>query len=305
MTNLPQPPGAAADTDLLEQAESDLYTEWKRHGHHWEEYGSEFLETIFSVFCVVGVVSWMFGQSSPVPPAIPSPALRLFPTGLLLGGAGWLVALSPPGRLSGAHANPAVSLGFWVLGKMHLRDLVGYVAGQMPGAALGALLGHLVFGRFARQVHNAALSPGPSVGPLAAFLGETGATFILTFLIYMFVSHKALMRWTPAAAMLAVGLLVWLDGNFSGCGMNPARWFGPAVSLLDWRLFWVYLLGPLLGAAFAAGLRRTGLFTHPMPHTGKLYHDADYRSIFQYDHVPTTPPASARGSSARLGMREP
>ncbi|MDQ2800189.1 MAG: aquaporin [Armatimonadota bacterium] len=305
MSRPPQPDASPAPEGLLGRAESDLYTEWKRRGKHWEEYGAEFLLTTFSVFCVVGVVAWMFGQSSPVPHAVPSHALRLLLTGLLLGGVGWLTAISPPGRLSGAHANPAVSLGFWVLGKMHARDFAGYVAGQMPGAALGGILGSLVFGRLARQVHDAALSPGPAVGPLIAFLAEIGATFALTFLVYTCVSHKALMRWTPAAAMVAVGLLVWLDGSVSGGGMNPARWFGPAAAAPDWRLAWVYLLGPLLGAAGAAGLRRTGVFTHPVPHTGKMYHDSGYRSVFRYDHVPTTPPASVRSAVARSGAGGP
>jgi len=277
---------------LLVREESHVYTDWKRYGHHLEEYASEFIGTLFSVFCVVGVVAWMFGASSPLPHAIPSPALRLFLTGLLLGSAGWLVALSPPGRLSGAHINPAVTVGFWTLGKMHSRDAAGYMVSQMAGAALGALLGHLVFGSLASEVSNAALSPGPQVGPALVFLGEVTTTFVLTFAIYTFVSHQSLMRWTPAMATVMVGLLVWLDGNLSGCGMNPARWFGPALSVQDWHLSWAYLFGPLLGAAFAAGMRRTGILSHPMPHTGKLFHDCRYRSVFKHDRIPTTPPTS-------------
>ena len=277
-----------ADDDLPGGAAADLYEEWKRHGHHLEEYASEFFGTVFLVFCVVGVVAGMFGGGSPVPRAVPSAPVRLFLTGLLLGGAGWLVAVSPPGRLSGAHLNPAVSLGFWVLGKMHHRDFAGYAAGQMLAAPAGAFLGQAVFGAWARQVHDAALHPGPSIGPATAFLAEMGATFGLTFLVYTFVSHKPLMRWTPAMATVAVGLLVWLDGSVSGGGMNPARWFGPAAAAGDWRLFWVYLGAPLLGSALAAGLRRTGLLTHPRPGTGKVFHDSGYRSVFRYDLAPTT-----------------
>ena len=118
---------------------------------------------------------------------------------------------------------------------------------------MGRFWGSIVFGSWARQVHDAALHPGPSIGPATAFLAETGATFGLTFLVYTFVSHKPLMRWTPAMATLVVGLLVCVDGNVSGCGMNPARWFGPAAAVTDWRLFWVYLGAPLLGSALAAG----------------------------------------------------
>jgi aquaporin Z len=276
--------------DLLKYEESAAYLEWKRSGHHLEEYAAEGIGTLFLVFCVVGVVAGLFGAHSPLPQWIPSHRLRLFLTGLLLGGASWIVALSPPGRLSGAHLNPAVSLGFWVLGKMQARDLCGYVLGQMLGAGAGALLGRSVFGSLARSVQEAVLKPGPGVGPLATLLAELGTTFVLTLLIYTCVSHQALLRWTPALAAVMVGVLVGLDGSYSGGGMNPARWFGPAFAADYWRLSWAFILGPLVGAILAAGLRRTGVLTEPMPHTGKLFHDPGYRSLFQHDRVPTTAP---------------
>jgi hypothetical protein len=98
------------------------------------------------------------------------------------------------------------------------------------------------------------------------------------------------MRWTPGAAMLASGVLVCLDGSLSGAGMNPARWFGPAWSVRFWQDSVVYTLGPILGACLAAALRRGLPFPHPSPHTGKLFHDVRYRSLFRHDRVPSTPP---------------
>ena len=237
------------ESPALTRAEAELYEEWKRAGPHLAEYASECLGTAFLVFCVVGVVATLFGTSSPVTSHIPDPALRLLIAGLLLGGAGWLVALSPPGRLSGGHINPAVSLGFWLLDKMHRRDLAGYVLGQLLGSGIGAWLGVWAFGLLAREVHDATLRP--KVGPAAAFLLEMGATFLLTSVIYSFVSHKRLMRWTPGAAMLMSGVLVGLDGNLSGAGMNPARWFGPALAASHFRDSAVYVVGPLLGGGLA------------------------------------------------------
>jgi glycerol uptake facilitator-like aquaporin len=127
------------------------------------------------------------------------------------------------------------------------------------------------------------LSPAPAVSPGIAFIGEVVATFILCFAIYTFVSHKALIHWTPAMATLVVGILVCVDGNVSGCGMNPARWFGPAASMGEWTLYWVYLFAPLLGSLVAGWLRRCGLFGSANPSTGKLYHDPRYRSVFKHD----------------------
>ena len=145
----------------LTHVEAELYREWKRAGPHLAEYASEFVGTAYLVFWVVGIVALLFGTSSPAPHWIPSPSLRLMLAGLFLGGMGWLVALSPPGRLSGGHINPAVSLGFWMLGKMHRRDIVGYVVGQLLGASLGAWLGGLAFGPLAREVHDAIAAPRP------------------------------------------------------------------------------------------------------------------------------------------------
>ncbi len=277
-----------------DEALAGFYRDWKREGRHLGEYASEGVGTAVNVFCVVGVVSVVFGASSPVAHAIPAVPLRLFIVGLLLGGVGWLVALSPPGKLSGAHLNPAVSLGFGLLGKMHARDVGGYVGGQMAGAILGAVVGVAAFGRLAREVAHATLHPGAGVGPTAALLGEGGATFALTFLIYTALSHARLRPWTPALVTVAVGVLVWLDGNYSGAGMNPARWFGPAASVPDWSRAWVYVAGPLAGSAAAALLRRSGLLTHPLPHSGKIVHDRTYRSIFKDDAVPSTPPHAVR-----------
>lgn len=277
--------------------ERDFYEQWKRRGRHIEEYGSELLGTAFLLFCVVGVVAVLEAKGSPVVAAIPSGGLRLFIIGLILGGAGWLVALSGPGRLSGAHLNPALSLGFWALGKMYPRDVFGYIAGQMLGAAGGTWIGALVFGRWAREVAHATLHPGPKVSYGWAFGAEVATTFALTLAIYTFVSHKRLARWTPAMVTLVVGVLVWLDGNFSGCGMNPARWFGPALSISYWGYTLVYAIGPIAGAILAALLRRTGILTNPMPHTGKIYHDERYRSVFKKDSLPSRPPASVHQSS--------
>lgn len=271
--------------------EGKLYLEWKRYGHHLEEYASECLGTCFMVLCVVGVVGLMFAGTSPMLALLPSTRLRLFLTGLVLGGSGWLVAVSPPGRLSGAHINPAISLGFWLLGKMHFRDLLGYVVGQLAGGLAGAWLGQTLFPALASQVQDAALHPGARVTLAAAFAAELAATCGLGLVVYTFVSYRRTLRWTPAAATLAVGVLVCIDGSFSGCGINPARWFGPAVLTVSWGDVLAYSVGPLLGAALAVLPLRLGWLGAPVPHTGKLFHDPRYRSVFKHDRVPTSPPS--------------
>jgi len=289
-----KPRTAGTTGGALTSVETELYDEWKRSGPHLEEYASELLGTAFLLFCVVGIVSFMFGTTSPLPRLLPSPALRLLLTGLLLGGASWAVALSPPGRLSGAHLNPAISGGFWLLGKMHGRDVAGYVAGQIAGAVLGTWGGRAVFGRLAQEVQVGSLHPGDGVGVWGVAAGEAGSTFVLAFAVFTFVSHKPLTRWTPAMAMVLVGILVCADGHYSGAGMNPARWFGPAFAAQAWGFAVAYTLAPILAALAAAGLRRSGLLTHAMPDTGKIFHDERYRSIFRGDTMTSRPPERSR-----------
>ncbi len=252
---------------------------------HAPEYISEFIGTAFLMFCVVGAVGIMFGRHSPVMRAIPSVNLRLFLTGLALGGAGSFVAITPLGRLSGAHLNPAMSLGFFTIGRMHVQDLVFYIVAQISGACLGAWGGHVVFGRLAVAVHDALNQPGNDVSSAVATLAEMAATFTLVAAVFALVSRPRTMRWTPVAVIGVVAVIVWLDGNFSGASLNPARSFGPVAVSGNWHLFWIYVVGPCCGSVTAALLHR---FATPLDAaTGKIFHDLHYRSIFtgDYDHA--------------------
>ncbi len=277
----------------LKAREIALYGEWKQVGPHFEEYAGEFAGTAFLLVCVVGIVALTFSAHSPLPHLLPPLTVRLALIGLVLGLASWAVALSPPGRLSGAHLNPAISAGFWLLGKMHPRDLLGYVLRQMAGAAAGTLLGGALFGSWTRSVHLGSLHPGPHVSLPAAWASELASTFVLAFAVFVCVSLPKLARWTPA---VATGLLIFLiggDGNYSGAGMNPARWFGPALAAPFWRAGTAYAAAPVLAALAAAALHRLSRESRP-PHTAKLFHDPRYRSIFREDGAPSRPPESVR-----------
>lgn len=259
---------------------STRYSEpWQRElFSHAPEYGAEFVGTAFLMFCVVGAVAWMFAPGSPIVAALPSTGLRLFLTGLMLGSAGSLVAITPLGRISGAHLNPAMSLGFFAAGMMHFHDLLGYVLAQSCGAALGAWGGGEVFARFAPAVRDALNQPGQHVTPLTGVGAEAAATFALAGVVFAMVSRRSLMRWVPLAVIWIVAVIVLLDGDFSGASLNPARSLGPALVTGDWHLYWVYVLGPCAGTVTAALLHRFA--TRLEAQTGKLFHDFRYRSIF-------------------------
>jgi len=281
---------------LLDATEEALYIQWKRHGRHLAEYVSEFAGTLFLVFVVIVAVGVMFGPTSPVGTWLPNVPLRLIITGMLIGGSGWLVAISPPGRLSGAHINPAISMGFWILGRMHKRDLWWYVVFQMAGGAVGAILAKVLLPRLVQPIHLAVLKPAPGITAWTDFGLETVVTFVLATVIFSFVASTKLARYTPAAVTVSAGILNCLDGKVSGAGMNPARWFGPAFTLCVWHLGWVYVAGPIVGALLAASIRLLPRYSDILPNTAKLFHDPNYRSIFKHEAIPSTPPDSVRNA---------
>jgi aquaporin Z len=253
---------------------------WQRL--HWPEYGSELLGTAFLVFIAVSAVTFNLGLGSPLAVVLPNSSARRLITGLLLAGSGSLVAISPLGKLSGAHLNPAVSLAFWLQGKMHLHDLVGYMASQLLGAALGAGLVVLIWRERAASVHNGVTAPGVGYPIWSVFLLEMGLTCLLVLAIFLFVSSHRLMRWTPLMTWLLVAFMYWQAAPISGSSLNPARSFGPALVSWFWRDQWVYDLASPIGALLAVVLFRSLSMVgiHDVL-TAKMFHAPRYRCIFK------------------------
>jgi len=270
--------GGVKDLEVASVKVKPQQESWQREFRsHAPEYVSEFLGTLFLVFCVVAAVAVMFAPRSPVSHFISSARLRLFLTGSMLGGAGGLVAITPLGRISGAHLNPAISLGFFAEGKMQLQDLFGYIVAQLGGAIIGAWAGAAAAGGFGQSVREALNVPGRGVSDWAACVAEIVATFSLAFIIFEMLSSRKLMRWTPLVVVGVASVIVGIDGNFSGASLNPARSFGPAWIEHHWGSFWIYVIGPCIGGLLAGLLHR---FMPRHARTGKLFHDRNYRSIF-------------------------
>lgn len=153
------------------------------------------------------------------------------------------------GHLSGAHINPAVTLAFAITRHFPARDAIAYVAAQVGGAILGALLLGSIWTR-----HPAALGATlPSVGAGSALLYEV---VLSAFLMFVIMAVATDTRAVGAAAAIAIGATVALDalfgGSVTGASMNPARSLGPAIVAGHSHLLWIYLLGPLLGATVGA-----------------------------------------------------
>ena len=158
------------------------------------------------------------------------------------------------GHLSGAHLNPAVTLGFVLARHFPARRLVGYWLAQMAGATLAAGVLRLLFGDIA---HLGATLPSKHSGSWQVFTLEALLTFFLMFVIMAVATDT---RAVGQAAALAIGATVGLEalfaGPISGASMNPARSLGPALVAATWMSQWVYLTAPFAGAALAALLYR-------------------------------------------------
>ena len=175
------------------------------------------------------------------------------------------------GSISGAHLNPAVSLGMVAAGRMSVGDFVGYAVAQVIGAVLGAGILYLIAsGKADYTIAGNGLGQN---GYGAGYLGEYSLTAALVFeavmtFIFVTVILGATATGAPGAmAGLAIGLTlaaIHLVGiNVTGVSVNPARSIGPAVCVGGKAIadLWVFIVAPLAGGlvaglAYAAGLTR-------------------------------------------------
>ncbi len=233
------------------QGMSDRLTEWfdadimrpiqdfQDPHQEWRRIFSEVLGTFFLVLVAAG--GGMMGQAFPGTisrtAAVVAPALMVMAIILFMG------------KISGAHLNPAVSLAFSLRGDFPWWRVPGYIVAQLGGAALAALfLQHIV------RVSATFGSNYPAHGysSSAAFWME----FILTVgLVSVILGTASGAQNVGVIGAFGVGGYIALAGLWgspiSGASMNPARTFGPDLIGADFSHYWVYVAGPIAGAALA------------------------------------------------------
>lgn len=156
------------------------------------------------------------------------------------------------GPVSGCHINPAVTIGFWAMGRFPGRRVLPYVAAQLVGALLGSGLVKLLAGPGSRL--GATL---PAHGAVQALVIETALTFWLMMVILRVTSGS---KEQGILAGLAISATVWLEalvaGPLTGASMNPARSLGPALVSGHLADYWLYIVGPVAGALLAVAVDR-------------------------------------------------
>jgi aquaporin Z len=266
-------------------------------GWHFVDWGCELLGTLLLVLGGTTAVVAGFASASPLAHHLHGTHLRLLVVGFFFAGSGAAVTISPIGRRSGAHLNPAVTLAFFLKRHVSWHDLIGYVVAQLTGATAGAGLAVAIWRRHdsSPPVHYAITTPGHGVSVLTALVVEAAMTASLVLVIFGMLSSPRTARWTPLAVWVLVTVLVWRVATITGTSLNPARSLGP-----DWVAgystdAWVYVVAPLAGAALAvAGWDAT---TSRRVLTAKLFHDSRYASVLK-TRLPAMPAGAAKNPDA-------
>lgn len=160
-----------------------------------------------------------------------------------------MVMIYATGHLSGAHINPAVTIAFTLTRHFPVRDAVAYVAAQCTGAIVGALALYAVW-------TDRPADLGATVPTVAAGSALVYELLLSALLMFVIIAVATDTRAVGAGAAIAIGGAVGLDALFggpvTGASMNPARSLGPALVAGEWQDLWIYLVGPVAGAALGA-----------------------------------------------------
>jgi aquaporin Z len=217
----------------------DRITDFNDPHQEWRRLFSELLGTFFLVLAAAGggMMSHAFPGVISHTAAVTAPALTVMAIILFMG------------KISGAHLNPAVSIAFALRRDFPWWRVPGYILVQLAGATLAALFLHAVINVSAMYGSN---YPASGYSDLAAFWMELILTMGLVSVILGTASGAQNVGIIGAFGVGAYIALAGLWGSpISGASMNPARTFGPDLASTTFTGYWVYIAGPLAGAALA------------------------------------------------------
>jgi glycerol uptake facilitator-like aquaporin len=210
---------------------------------------SEFLLTTVLLFLAVSEARWLRDPVSPLYVGDLRIALALIGaiTAATLAG----LILTPLGRRSGGHMNPAVTLALWRMRVVPGRLVVPYAAAQLAGSLVGTALSRLTWGHSAAlpTVAYGAIRPAVGWSELAVFIAEVGGMAFVMVVVGRFPT-----RYLAYVIGVSVGLVIAVLGPRSGASINPARQLGPALMSGSTKDLAIYLAAPLLGSLVGAAI---------------------------------------------------
>ncbi|MGA8659743.1 MAG: aquaporin [Chthoniobacterales bacterium] len=218
----------------------------------------ELILTFFMLFGVTSIVRWVIG------PSLISRTIPQIQVELLIVGASVAILitgfiLSPLGRITGCHMNPAISFAMWRFGVFPGVGVVPYIVAQLLGSVLGVVAARVVWGPVVAEppVAYAVLQPGPGWSTLSLFVAEALSMAVIVLIVGVCLAVHRLAQFVPWIVGGAIGIAIAILGTSTGGSVNPARQFGPAALSGQTRFLWVYLLAPMAGAILATWLRQT------------------------------------------------
>jgi len=196
------------------------------------------------------------------------------------------ITMTPWGKQSGGHFNPAITLTFYRLGRVRLWDALFYVTAQFAGAMCGVGVARYALPGMLQNdnVCFAATLPG-RFGIVSAFIAELVISSFLMSTILFISNRSSLARFTPFVVGVLYAIYITFETPLSGMSMNPARTFASAYHAGYWHATWIYFVAPTMGMLASAEvfLRACGPATI---YCAKLHHDNDKRCIFHHGSKP-------------------
>ena len=210
----------------------------------WQRLGAEFIGTFLLTFTAAGADAVEYASNGTI-----GHVARYAAPGLLVMAMIWSLS-----GISGAHINPAVTVGFLAHRSFPIIRIPGYLIAQCIGAIAAAGLLYVIVGA---DLSHGVNKPTAPFTDWSGFITEIVLTFILVFTILSTAEQEAVVGKNVA---LAVGGIIILCGfafsPLSGASMNPARSLGPAIVAGEFTHLWIYLTAPFVGALIAAGAVR-------------------------------------------------
>jgi len=211
----------------------------------------EFGLTTAFMAAVFSLVRWGIGSMAPGASATEL-RVRVVVVSMLVGLIIVGFAVSRPGRFSGAHMNPAITLGLFAFGTVPARRVLPYLAAQLSGSVAAALLTRLCWGSAVSQrpTRWAVVQPGPGWTAVSVALVEA-VTLAVIVAVMCWISVRR--RGWPLAWIVGglFGVQGAVFGTLTGGSANPARQLGPALFSSDVHLLAVYLIAPVVGGMLA------------------------------------------------------
>ena len=181
--------------------------------------------------------------ASPIYQAIADPLLRRFLIGIIVGMTAISIIYSPWGNRSGAQLNPAVTLTFWRLQKIHTIDAVFYILSQCLGGIGGIWIAGLLLGKtIADPAINYIVTVPGTAGELAAFGTEFLLSFGLMTLVLQVSNRPQISQLTGLFCGVLLAVYITFAAPISGMSMNPARSLASALPAGIWSGFWIYCI---------------------------------------------------------------